>query len=405
MNKSQQQVVAPPLEPHCAAPDRSEIARRVAAIRARMAELELDFYLCHDPVNVFYLTNFKNFVHERPFLVVIPASGPLIFLMPKLEESHVRQRAVGDVEFVHYFEFPAPAGQMWSDRLLDVIRQGQRIGLEQQCPLAIERVVERLVERAAAGRTIVADIVEEVREIKSAFEISRLAFTSHWLSQGHERLLAAAKPGSSVFALNSQIGGALVGELVMQHPDVNVMACEAIAVATPPSISHDPHLVPDIRTCLEEGGPHVTLVCGTANGYGAEVERTFFLGHVPEAAVRPFHDMLDARALAFELAVPGANMAEVDRRVTALLTARGYGDKLLHRTGHSFGVTRHEGPYLADGHEHEIRPHMLFSIEPGIYLPGIGGFRFSDTVLITETGNRCLTSAPQTLQELTLPRA
>jgi Xaa-Pro dipeptidase len=95
-------------------------------------------------------------------------------------------------------------------------------------------------------------------------------------------------------------------------------------------------------------------------------------------------------------------MAEVDRSVNQLLTAKGYGNHLLHRTGHSFGVTDHEGPFLAEGYEREILPGMVFSIEPGIYLPGVGGFRFSDTVLVTESGNRQLTSGPETLEECLL---
>ncbi len=150
------------------------------------------------------------------------------------------------------------------------------------------------------------------------------------------------------------------------------------------------------------GGPHVTVIAGRANGYGAEVERTFFIGNVPEAAKRPFETMLGARALAFELCVPGAIMGEVDRKIAAFIRASGSGANVCHRTGHSFGVTGHEAPFLADGYEHEILPNMVFSIEPGIYLPGIGGFRFSDTVLVTGTGNIALTHAPESLNQLTL---
>ena len=95
-------------------------------------------------------------------------------------------------------------------------------------------------------------------------------------------------------------------------------------------------------------------------------------------------------------------MSDVDRRVNSLLKSGGYADNLLHRTGHSFGVTDHESPFLAEGYDHEIRPGMVFSIEPGIYLPGTGGFRFSDTVLITVKGNQKLTAAPETIEGLTV---
>jgi len=380
--------------PSCENPDSLEISRRLCAVQEEMARQGLDFYLSHDPANVYYLTNFKNYVHERPFILLVPASGTPTLLCPKLEESHVRSRAVGDLQILTYFEFPAPKGQMWFDRLNDVLMPSHRVGVESLCPLA--------VFKAIPGAALETDIVDTVREIKSAYEINRLAYAGQWLSRGHARLLAAAKPDALTLALNSQISGALVGELLARNPRANVLACEAIAVATPPAFSHDPHLVPDLSCKLVKGGPHVTLVCGTANGYGAEVERTFFIGHVPEAAVRPFHAMLEARALGFELTVPGADMGEVDRKVNDLLKARGYGDSRLHRTGHSFGVTRHEAPFLAEGYAREIKPGMLFSIEPGIYLPGIGGFRFSDTVLVTQTGNLSLTQAPETLKDLTL---
>ena len=96
-------------------------------------------------------------------------------------------------------------------------------------------------------------------------------------------------------------------------------------------------------------------------------------------------------------------MGEVDQAVRDSLDRRGYADKILHRTGHSFGVTSHEAPFLAVGYDRVIEPGMVFSIEPGIYLPGIGGFRHSDTVLITEHGNLCLTEAPETIEGLTYP--
>jgi len=139
------------------------------------------------------------------------------------------------------------------------------------------------------------------------------------------------------------------------------------------------------------------------NGYGAEIERTWFLGTVPENARRPFEVMLEARRWALALAIPGNVMGEVDRRVNAVFQKAGYGEFLLHRTGHGIGVTAHEAPFLADGYEQEIEPGMVLTIEPGVYLPGVGGFRHSDTVMTTREGNVVLTDGPETLDELTLP--
>ena len=113
--------------------------------------------------------------------------------------------------------------------------------------------------------------------------------------------------------------------------------------------------------------------------------------------------MLEARRIAFERTVPGAIMGHIDQNVRDLWK-HGYLDALLHRTGHSFGVTGHEAPFLAVGYERVVEPGMLFSIEPGIYLPGIGGFRHSDTALVTEHGNVSLTTGRDDLEGLVLDR-
>ena len=192
--------------------------------------------------------------------------------------------------------------------------------------------------------------------------------------------------------------------MLADNPSANLLATSIFAFFQPPSVSHDPHNFTDVFIRLEEGGPHVSIINCRVNGYGVEIERSFFLNSVPEAARRPFEVMLEARRLAFEQVRPGACMADVDQAVRDRIAKHGYGDALLHRTGHSFGVTGHEAPFLAVSYERVIEPGMLFSIEPGIYLRGIGGFRHSDTVLVTEGGNVSLTTAPVELADLTFAR-
>lgn len=382
------------INPVCTAPVELEISARLQRLQTQMSLGNLDYYLCHDPANIFYLTNFANFVHERPFILLIPGKGCPIFLMPKLEEEHVRIRSVGEMEYVHYFEFPAPEKQQWSDRLLDILDSGHTVGIESSCPFS--------VVRAIPGATAVADLVDELRQIKSDYEIARIAYTSKLLNEGQQLLFEMASPGQLPILIHKEVSGTLMQKMLLENPVANVLNSKFNAVTQPPSLSHDPHNFTNTFCTLEEGGPHVCIVQGMANGYGAELERTFFLNTVPEPALKPFNDMLDARALAYDLLAPGANMSEIDRAVNDLLRRRGHGEHLLHRTGHSFGVTDHEGPFLAEGYEREVVANMVFSIEPGIYLPGIGGFRFSDTVLVTETGTLKLTYAPETLDGLTL---
>jgi len=118
------------IEPICSHPSAAELSGRLTRVQAAMARQGLDYYLCPDPANIFHLTNFANYVHERPFILLLPAVGSRIFLVPKLEHSHVLCRVACELELVEYFEFPAPPGEMWHERLLDVLRPGMVFSIE-----------------------------------------------------------------------------------------------------------------------------------------------------------------------------------------------------------------------------------------------------------------------------------
>jgi Xaa-Pro dipeptidase len=377
------------------APSKDELASRLAKVQGLMEEEGLDVYVSFDPINIYYLTNFANNVHERPFLLVIPKRGTPTMVAPLLETSHVKVRARCDLDNATYYEFPAPEGENWYDVYRALIDPGARVGVEPAMPVGI-------CERTP-GETVVTDIIDEVRIVKSAYEIGRNVHACGVIELGHEKLLDTCRPGvieGIIYAAASQV---MMARILGDIPHANIVVTRAVGAVWPPSLSHDPHLVPTFGTTMEEGGPHVSIVFAQVDGYGVEIERSFFLGAVPEHAKAPFEAMLEARARAYQLARPGANMGEIDTAVRKVIEDRGYGDRILHRTGHGFGITGHEAPYLAEGYDRELEAGMLISVEPGIYIPGQGGFRHSDTVLVTDDGCVSLTRAPETLEELTIP--
>jgi Xaa-Pro dipeptidase len=376
-------------------PSKDELATRLAQVQSGMCDEGLDAYVSFDPVNVYYLTHFANNVHERPFLLVIPRQGTPTLLAPLLETSHVKARARCDLEFATYYEFPAPEGENWWDVYAQLIDAGARVGIEPAMPSGIR-------ERTP-GTTIISDIIDDVRIVKSAYEIGRNVHACQVVELGHEKLLENCRPGAIVGALYAASTQAMMARILGDIPHANLMVTRTVGAVWPPSMSHDPHIIPTFGTQMEEGGPHVSIAFCQVDGYGVELERTFFLGRVPEKARDPFDAMFEARAQAYELARPGADLSEIDTAVRKRISDRGYGDRILHRTGHGFGITGHEAPYVAEGYHRELEPGVLISIEPGIYIPGEGGFRHSDTVLITEDGCVSLTHAPETLEDLTIP--
>jgi Xaa-Pro dipeptidase len=381
-------------EPITSPPSEEGLAGRLTRVQTGMREQGLDYYVSFDPVNIYYLTHFANNVHERPFILVIPAEGTPTMVAPLLETSHVKARTRCALEYATYYEFPAPPGRNWYDVYGALIEESARVGLEPALPIGI-------CERTP-GKTVVTDVVDEVRIVKSAYEIGRNVHACRIVELGHEKILETCRPGVIEGAIYSVSTQAMMARILADIPDANIIVSRAVGAVWPPALSHDPHIVPTLSTPMEEGGPHVSITFAQVDGYGVELERTFFLGDVPEAAKAPFEAMFEARARAYELARPGANLSEIDLEVRRVIIGRGYGDHVLHRTGHGFGITGHEAPYVAEGYERELLPGMLISIEPGIYIRGLGGFRHSDTVLVTEDGCVSLTRAPERLEEVTL---
>ncbi|MFX1406480.1 MAG: M24 family metallopeptidase [Promethearchaeota archaeon] len=373
-------------------PSEKELENRLESVRNLMRMQDLDYVVSFDPVNIYYLTNFANNVHERPFILIIEKEGIPKMIVPLLERSHVESRSLCELQFIDYYEFPAPKGENWYDKYQKLISNDKTVGIESAMPTGIAE--------KTPGKKIVTDIIDEIRIIKTDYEIGRSVHACKVINKGHKELLNICRPGVPEFAIYQKITGLMTSKIIQDIPEANFIVCKTTAAVWPPSFSHDPHIIPKIFAPMEKGGPHVSIVYAQVDGYGVEIERTFFLGEIPEKTKKLFQVMIKARELAYSLLKPGVIMGDVDKKVRKFISDEGYGKYIIHRTGHGLGITGHEAPFLAEGYNRKLKENMLISVEPGIYIPGMGGFRHSDTVLITEEGYMKLSKAPETLEEL-----
>ncbi len=383
------------VEPITTPPSRDELDLRMNKVRALMAGEGLDVYVAAHPDNVYYLTNFAYVPFERPFFLVVPAEGKPALIVPLLEVSHAEQRILVDVDYHTYYEYPAPPGKTFVDALNQVVGGDRKVGIESSLSLALKEVMP--------GKTVIADLVDEARLVKTDYEIGRIAYASAVVDAGMKKALDLSKPGARVATMYSEGSKEMMVKVVMEIPDVNLLMTKFIAAVWPKALSAQPHSVPGLFDALETGGPNVAIITAQANGYSAEVERTFFIGDVPGQAKKLFDLFMEARQKAYELVKPGIRAEEVDRQALRKIQDAGYGDNILHRTGHGFGITGHEPPWVALGSDHVLEKNMVISIEPGIYVKGLGGFRHSDTVLVTQDGCISLTRFPDSIEDLVLP--
>jgi Xaa-Pro aminopeptidase len=163
-----------------------------------------------------------------------------------------------------------------------------------------------------------------------------------------------------------------------------------------------PHSLPG-HTVFEAGDVLVTEATAPMWGYHSELERTMVLGPPSDEQKRMFDHMVALQDLAIGAIRPGVTCASVDEQVRAYYERHGLWDNWRHHAGHCTGLRYHEGPFLDRGDPTEIRPGMVFTVEPGLYAAGLGGFRHSDTIAVTDGGVEWLTDYPRDLDTLTLP--
>jgi Xaa-Pro dipeptidase len=138
-------------------------------------------------------------------------------------------------------------------------------------------------------------------------------------------------------------------------------------------------------------------------GYHSELERTMVIGPADDEQRRFFEHTKAVQEVAFEALRPGAKCSEVDKAVRRYYEEHDLMPYWKHHTGHGIGLRYHEGSFLDSGNHTVLQPGMVLTVEPGLYVAGLGGFRHSDTVVITEDGMDLITYYPRDLESLTIP--
>ena len=372
---------------------RAEYQRRLGELQASVAEHELDVLLVSARESIYYLTGVVCEPLERPLFLLVRRSGLPLFLVPALEHIHVRAAANTD-RVETYRERPAPPGQGWGEKLHEMFDGARQIGIE---PSLRVEIAEELGEHSPRA----GPWVEGLRAVKSPAEIEMIRRAAGYADLGIRRLLASSYYGSSVaegFAETRTV----MKRIIRESDEFNPLLTKVLMGTWAAPRSARPHSIPKLHDRLG-GGPHVALVLTTVEGYAAECERTYFTARPAPEVRRAFDAVMEARRMAFGMVRPGVACAELDAAVNEFLRKEGYGQKLLHRTGHGIGLAYHaEAPWLAEGSTEVLAPGMVVSIEPGIYLPEVGGVRHSDTVLVTDRGGESLTEYATDLDDLTI---
>ena len=360
---------------------RTEYHDRVQRAQAEMARQGVDALAIGVGADLIYLAGYPSHNSERLTLMIVPKEGEPKIVVPQLEAPRLGPAGV-PFEPVAWEETADPtsiaADIVWETGARSVASGDE---LWASFLLKLQRHLPEVKWEIAGG------IMRELRMCKDAAEVALLREASHrtdeaWIDFTQTKIAGLTE---------RQAGERLMG-LMRDHGMESIAFC--ICASGPNSAS--PHYSTADRV-IGEGDAIVFDFGGRYKHYVSDITRTVHIG-APSDEYRKVYDVvLRANEAAYAAVRPGVACQEIDRAARQVITDAGYGEYFIHRVGHGLGLDVHEEPYMVEGNTLPLRVGMVFSDEPGVYIPGKFGVRIEDSVVCTETGGEKLNDAPRDL--------
>lgn len=387
----------------------AEYRQRTSRLAEYVRAEGLEGVVLFDPTYVLYYVGFAFVPTERPMAFALNADGEGGMLVPRLEREHAEANALVS-RVADYPEFPGQTHPSEALRtLLGELGLRERFGADHDgYPWILGYRGPSLTELVGVTPVKVTAFVEDQLAIKSPAEIELIRESSKWANLAHTLLQRYTRPGLTEVEVSQRATNeATLAMLDAIGPIYRAQNpfFEGAGAGYRGQIGRNaaiPHSL-TANITFRAGDVLVTGASAPVWGYLSELERTMVIGE-PAAEQRVMFDhMVALQDIAFEAIKPGARCSDVDRAVRAYYDEHGLWDYWKHHVGHCIGLRYHEGPFLDIGDDTEIKPGMVFTVEPGLYAAGLGGFRHSDTVAVTDDGIEFLTYYPRDLESLTLP--
>lgn len=361
------------------------IESRVAAVRARLAEAGLAAFAANAPANVAYLTGFDGVFDAEPASVaLITPTGLVVYTDGRYIEV-MRAAAEGSG-----WDIRLARENVWTSLTSDLaeVSPAGRLGVETTLTVATYREIEKgLPERVEAFE----NWVEQSRRVKDAAEIELIAEAQAITDAAFEHVVSIIGAGVT----ERQV--ALDLEVYMRSQGSDGIAFQPIVASGPNSSK--PHAVPTDRTIVT--GDLVVLDFGArVGGYCADMTRTVVVGSASDRQREVYDAVLAANEAGIEAVSAERTGTEADAAARAAIAALGFGDAFTHGLGHGVGRDVHEMPSVSKRATERLQVGEVVTVEPGVYLPGFGGVRIEDLVVVESTGCRVLTTSTKDLIEV-----
>ncbi len=354
-------------------------AHRIDSLRRQMAASGIETTAVAPTDNLKYLLGFSPKGDERASMLLISADSAA-FVMPSLNAEQTASQAP-ELDLIRWNDDAGPSAALAAA----LQRTGPGASTIAVDPEMRASHLLLLQDALPAAATVDAtSVIAPLREAKDADEIELLQLAANVADSAMLAGFAALRPGAEEHE---------IGEAIAQAFGANSSPVEFAIVGGGPNAAFPHHHTGTRR--LHEGDAVVIDIGGRSGGYVSDITRMAFIGE-PTERYREVHSIVEAAAVAgLAASKPGATCADVDAAARGVIDDAGYGEYFVHRTGHGLGLSVHEPPWIMRGYDVELRPGVVHSIEPGIYLPGEFGVRLEEIVHVTDSACERFSSLPR----------
>jgi Xaa-Pro aminopeptidase len=353
--------------------------KRLAALRARMRETGAELAAVGPGSHMQWLLGFHPHADERPCLLLIGPEKETI-LMPGLNAEGSREET--DIEFHTWADADGPQAALAA--ALDAIGATGAKSVVLDETMRTDFALLLLDALPGASHALTDDTLGALRMRKDGAEFAKLKMNAGIADRAMQKAFSAIKPGLSETELAAIIKDRFAEE----------GATPAFWIVGAGGNGAFPHHQTSGRK-MEEGDAIVIDIGARKDGFPSDITRMAVVGRPPEGYGQIHTIVEKAVQAALRAARPGVTAKEVDAAARRVIVDAGYGEYFVHRTGHGMGIDGHEPPYITATSETVLEEGMVFSIEPGIYIPGRFGIRLEEIVILREDGPEILSTLPR----------
>lgn len=353
----------------------SRVRRLIDLVRG-----QVDILFISSSVNLRYFAALSIETLERPLFLIIDVDGGGYIFGPELERSRVLEVCnTYGFEPIIYSDAESPY-----QKLRSILKGVERLGVESRIPYGVLRKIEDMYGGFEAK--IIDPYITELRMVKSPYEVSLLERAANINQETMRFVIENIRVGVSERELSF--------EGCRYALSLGADSCPYPIIQSGPNTSL-PHQTPTDRV-IRSGDIVLIDFSITYEGYVSDITRVVRVGW-DSRYLKLFELVRNAQELALSSVSPGVPARKIDLIARSVIGSMGYGELFIHRTGHGIGLEVHEEPYIHSGSEAILRPGMVFTIEPGVYIEGEYGIRLEDNVVVTRDGYKNLVNLPKEL--------